>query len=217
MSKIDCARGEQRLGEVRHLRGGEVDRGDEGLRDRLEGILDRVHDRVHGLLERIDEVTDRLDDHIVVRVVLHRPHFDRRPEIGEVQKHFTDSLHVLLAGLRQDEVLHQRPALSGRELADRVDDPPVLLSLPIAVDQRAPLLGGAEGDRLEELAVVVDVRQRLCQSGRDPQPLGPRGPVRRLVERPDLGRVGLRRTDAELQFLGAELGKRSDLLELSGC
>ena len=211
------ARGEQRLGQVRHLGDGEVDRGDERLRDRLERVLDRVDDRVHGLLDRVDDVLDQLDDRGVVRVVLDRARLDRRPEIGEVQKHLADGLRVLLAGLRQHEVLHQRPALSGGELADRVHDPAILLGLPIAVDQRAPLLGGAEGDRLEELAVVVDVRQRLRQSGCDPQSLRPRRSVRRLVERADLGRVRLRRSDAELQFLGAELRKRSDLLELAGC
>ena len=95
-------------------------------------------------------------------------------------------------------------------------DPAVLLGFPVAVDQRAPLLRGAEGDRLEELAMVVDVRQRLGESCRDSQPLGARCSVCRLVERADFGGVRLRRSDAELQFLGAELGKRSDLLELSG-
>ena len=94
--------------------------------------------------------------------------FDRRAEIGEVQEHLADGLRVLLAGLRQDEVLHQRPALGGRELADRVHDPAVLIGLPVAVDQGSPLLRGAEGDRLEELAVVVDVGQRLGQGGCDP-------------------------------------------------
>ena len=115
-----------------------------------------------------------------------------------------------------DEVLHQRPALSGRELADRVDDPAVLLGLPVAVDQGSPLLRGAERDCLEELAMVVDVRQRLGQGGRDPQPLGPRCSVGRLVERADLRRVRLRRPDAELQLLGAELRKRSDLARAFG-
>ena len=174
-------------------------------------------DRVHRLLDGVDDVLDQLDDRGVVRVVLDRARLDRRPQVGEVEEHLAERLLVLLAGLRQHEVLHQRPALSGRELADRVHDPAVLLGFPVAVDQRAPLLGGAEGDRLEELAVVVDVRQRLGESCRDPQPLRSRCPVRRLVERPDLGGVRLRRSDAELQFLGAELGKRSDLLELPGC
>ena len=136
------------------------------------------------------------------------------PDLG---RHLAYCLHVLLAGFREHEVFHQRPALSGGKLADRVHDPAVLLRLSVAVDQGAPLLGRAEGDGLKELTVVVDVRQRLRQSGRDPQALGPRCSVCRLVERADLGRVGSRRFDAELQFLGAELRKRSDLLELSGC
>ena len=160
--------GEQCLRQVRHLGDREVERGDERVRDRLERVLDRVDDGVHGLLDRVDDVLDQLDDRGVVRVVLDRARLHRRAQISEVQEYFADSLRVLLAGLRQDEVLHQRPALSGRELADRVDDPAVLLRLPVAVDQCSPLLRGAEGDRLEELAVVVDVRQRLGQGGCDP-------------------------------------------------
>jgi hypothetical protein len=98
-----------------------------------------------------------------------------------------------------------------------VDDPTVLVCLPVAVDQGAPFLGRAEGDGLEELAVVIDVGQRVGEGGRNAKPLCPRCAVRRLVERPDLGRVRLRGRDAELQFLRAELGERSNLLELPGC
>ena len=211
------ARREQRLCEVRHLGDGEVDGGDEGLRDRLERVLDRVDDRVHGLLDRVDDVFDQLDDRGVVRFVLDRARLHRRAQIREVEEYLADRLCVLLPGFRQHEVLHQRPALGGGELADRVHDPAILIGFPVAVDQRAPLLGGAQGDRLEELAVVVDVRQRVGESGRDPEPLCPRCAVGRLVERPDLGRVRLRGCDAELQLLGVELRERSDLLELPGC
>jgi hypothetical protein len=207
----------QRLGQVRHLRDGEVERGDKCVRDRLERVLDRVDDRVHGLLDRVDDVLDQLDDRGVVRIVLDRACLHRSAEVSEVEEHLADRLRVLLAGLRQHEVLHQCPALGRGKLTDRVDDPAVLLGLAIAVDQRPPLLRRAEGDRLEELAVVVDVRQRPCQSGCDPQPLGPRCSIGRFVERADLGRVRLRRADAELQLLRAELRERSDLLELAGC
>ena len=168
------------------------------------------------MLQRVDEVADRLDDRGVVLVVVDGPRLDRRSQFGEVERHLTECLLVLLPGLGQDEVLHQRPTLGGGELADGVDDPAILLRLPIAVDQSAPLLGGAESNRLEELAVMVDVRQRVRESGRDAESLGPRCAVRRLEERPDLGRVRLRGSDTELQFLGAELREWSDLLELPG-
>ena len=211
------ARGQQRLGQVRHLGHREVDRRDERLRDRLERVLDRVDDRVHGLLDRVHDVLDQLDDRGVVRVVLDRARLDRRAQIREVQEHLAEGLAVLFAGFCQHEVLHQRSALGGGKLADRVHDPAILVGLPVAVDQGAPLLGRAQRDCLEELAMVVDVGKRLGQSSRDPQPLGARCSVCRLVERADFGGVRLRRSDAELQFLGAELGERSDLRELPGC